>query len=138
MTTDLKAGVFDYLSDELADLVGDRILPIRGSEGETLPYVTQQTISTVRTYTHDPFPLETGAWLEERIQFNCWSHEALEASRVGDALVAAVSGFSGPLGDLAIGRTDVVLELDDYQESTKLYRRIVDVVFAYEEGGSGS
>lgn len=131
----LETPLFDYVSTELAALVGDRVYPIRGAEGTELPYITYTRVSAIRSYTHDAFGSDTGrAWVEARIQFNCWAAEMLTAINIGEALVAALSNYSGPMGTINIGRCDILLELDAYEEATKLYRRIVDVVFAHEEG----
>lgn len=134
----LEAPLYAYLEAELDPLLAGGVLPVRGSEGEPLPYVTYQRASAQRSYTHDPFG-EERAWVTARISFNCWAAEYLTAVSIGEAIVQALSGFSGPLEDeLSIGRCDVVLEQDLYEESTKLYRRVVDVLFAYEEGVVGS
>lgn len=130
----LEEPLYDYLSTELAPSVSDRVYPLRGPEGAGLPYVTYQRISTVRSYGHDPFGLER-AWVQARVQFTVWAAEAQVAIEVAEAVVAALSGYSGPMGSLSVGRADVVFEMDDYQPATKLYRRIVDVLFAYQEGG---
>jgi len=135
----LEAPLYEYLAAELADVVGDRIYPVRGEEGAGLPYVAWSRVSAIREGDHDPFG-EHRAWVRARIQFNCWAAEMLTAINVGEAVVAALSGFSGFMGDNDDIRVtaDVLLELDAYEEATKLYRRIVDVQFAYAEGVVGS
>lgn len=129
----LETPVYDRLSTELVTFVSDRILPIRGEEGETLPYISWQRIGgPQRAYSHDPYP--AGAWVRARMQFSCWATTPLEAITIAEALIAALSGYAGPMGSLNIGSADVALEVDAYEGETKLYRRIVDVIFAYEEG----
>ena len=135
----LEAALYSYLQTvpEVAALVDDRIYPIRLPQGAELPAVTQQRISAQRAYTHDPFA-ETLAWVNARVQFTCWSETQAEAIEVGEAIVLALSGYEGDLGGVPMGSATVVLELDGYEAATKLFRRIVDVRFDYEEATTTS
>ena len=131
MSPVLEAPLFTYLGPELAALVGDRIYPKRSPEGAGLPYVIYERISAVRTYTFDPYPLP--AWVRARMSFTCRAITMLGAIEVGEAVVLALSGFSGMMGSLNIGSARVANEADLYDETSKLYARVVDVFVEYEE-----
>lgn len=130
----LEQALFTYLSDDpgIASLVGDRIYPVRLPEGCVLPAVAWQRISARRLYTHDSFD-DTAAFVQARVQFSCWATTALEAIRIGEALLLALSGYGGDMAGELIGSSMADLELDDYEPQHKLYRRIVDFLIAYEE-----
>ena len=127
----LEASLFTYLSGELFD----RVYPVLAPEGAKLPFVTYQRITTERTYAHEPFA-DTLPWVSTRVQFTVWATSMVEAATVGESLVAAVSGYEGDMDGTRLGSAFVVAELDDYRPEFKLYRRIVDVAFGYQEGGT--
>ena len=52
---------------------------------------------------------------------------------VGEALVLALSGYSGDVDGTLIGQSFAELELDDYSGDTRLFRRIVDFRIGYED-----
>lgn len=135
----LEEAVYGYLSGEpgVAALVGDRIYPGRVKEGATLPAISYQRISANRTYTYDSFA-DTSAWVRARVQFNCWSNTPLQAIEVGEAVLLALSGYSGDMSGEYIGQSSAELELDDYDGPTKLYRRVVDFFITYEDEGTAS
>jgi hypothetical protein len=130
----LEAALFGYLSDDpgIAALVDDRIYPVRLPEGAVLPAIVWQRISAARTYTHDPFD-ETKAWTQARVQFSCWHWTALGAIELGEAVLTALSGYSGQMEGELIGAAMADFELDDYEAETRLYRRLVDFLISYED-----
>lgn len=135
----LEEALFDYLPSvpDLGALIDDRIYPLRLPEGCDLPAVAWQRISAQRTYTHDAFE-DTAAWVQCRVQFDCWGQTAEDAIAVGEAVVAALSGYEGTMGTASLGAVTVEFELDDYEPDTKLYRRLVDVFVTYEEARTAS
>lgn len=128
----LETPLFDYLTTALAAEVDDRIYPKRAPEGSVLPYITYERVSSQRSYTHDPFPDEM-AWVRARVSFACVAQTMLGAIDIGEALVEALSGYHGDMEGLDVGKADVLTEFERYDEQTKLYRRIVDVLIDYQD-----
>lgn len=140
----LEAALYDYLTNDggVAALVDDRVYPTRLPEGTNaqplpLPAISFQRISAARTYTYDSFE-ETSAWVRARVQFSCWSHSALESIEVGEAVLLALSGYSGDMSGEYIGSSSAELELDDYDAPVRLFRRSVDFFITYEDPGNTS
>lgn len=130
-----EEALFTYLSNEpaITARVADRIFPDRLPEKVTLPAISFHRVDARRIYTHDPFE-EADPWVTAREQFDCWGRDPLEAMEVGQAVLATLSGFSGPLsGELSVGSSFVVDEVDLYEADTGWYRRVVDVSISYEE-----
>lgn len=130
----LETALYAYLSTEvsLAALVDDRIYPFRLPEGASLPAIAWQRISAQRTYTFDAFGT-SGAYVRARVQFACWAETPLEAIDVGEALLGALSGYSGDMEGELIGSSTAQFEFDDYESQTRLYRRLVDFFITYED-----
>lgn len=135
----LEAALFDYLTADpgIAGLVGDRIFPLRGPEGVQLSYIAWQRVGAQRLYTYDDFE-DTSAWVRARIQFSCWAVSSIEAMRVGEAVLLALSGYDGDMAGQLVGSSFAVLEMDDYEPATRLYRRILDFSISYEDDLVGS
>lgn len=135
----LETALKSYLGADgpIVALVGDRIYPNRLKEGATLPAIAYHRISANRLYTHDSFE-NTDAWTTARVQFNCWAKTANEAMTVGEAVLAALSGYDGDMGGELIGSVMAANEIDDYEGATKLHRRILDFFISYEDAVTGS
>ena len=129
----LEEALTDYLTTELAALVDDREVPMRGEEGIGLPYVTYQRISAERGTESVAFGT-LRARVTPRYQFTCWASSMNGAIAVGEAIVEALNGYHGTMSGLYVSAR-VVFELDGYQADVKLYRRIVDAFISYQEGG---
>jgi hypothetical protein len=67
------------------------------------------------------------------MQFNCWSSKAEEAMEVGEAVLLALSGYDGEMGGQLIATAFNVLEQDNYEGETKMYRRMLDFFILYED-----
>lgn len=130
----LESALYDYLSTDVSvsALVDERIYPFRLPEGCVLPAIAWQRISSSRIYTHDPFE-DTAAFVRARVQFSCWAVTPLEAIQIGEAVLLALSGYSGDMSGQLIGASSAELELDEYEQQTKLYRRVVDFFITYED-----
>ena len=132
--TKLEDALFTVLNNDtsLQALVSDRIYPTSMPKGTVLPAIDFRRVSAQRTYTFDAF--DTGsAYVNATVQFDCWSNSPKEAMDVGEALVLALSGYSGDVDGTLLGSSFTELELDDYNGETKLFRRIVDFRIGYED-----
>lgn len=134
MTLALETALFDYLSGDggVAALVGDRIYPMRLPEGAHIPAISWHRVDANRTYTFDPFE-ETDAWVQARVQFNCWAYTPEESMTIGEAVLMALSGFDGDMSGQLIGSSFAVNEFDTYEGTTKFHRRILDFLISYED-----
>lgn len=126
--------VFDYLSGDpgVAALVGERIYLNRLAEKALIPAITYHRVDAPRTYTFDAFE-DTDAWVQARVQFNCWSNTPDEAMTVGEAVLAALSGYDGDMAGQLIGSSFAVNEFDIYEAPTRYHRRILDFIISYED-----
>jgi len=131
----LEVALTSYLTadgSEVAAMVGDRVFPVKVPEGAKLPCISWRRVSASRQYTHDPYDT-TDAWVTARVQFSCWATTPLDAIKVGEAVMLALSGYEGDMAGQLIGSSDGVLEMDDYQTEQKLFRRVVDFIISYED-----
>ena len=130
----LDEALYSYLSSDtrLTELVSDRIYPVRIAPKSLLPCVVWQPTSAIREYTFDPFE-DTSAWVKALVQFSCWSENPKIAFDVGDAVLFALSGYSGDMAGEYIGSSMAELELADYEPDTKLFRRLLDFRISYED-----
>ena len=130
----LEEALFDYLSNDpgVSGLVGERIFPVRLPEKSIIPAISWLRVSANRSYTYDTFA-DTDAWVQARIQFNCWDFTALGAMDVGEAVLKALSGYEGDMSGQLIGSSFSINELDIYEAPTKFHRRILDFFISYED-----
>jgi hypothetical protein len=130
----LEEAIFDYLTTDagVMAVAGDSVYVSHLPEGTTLPAASFFRVSTDRRYDHDPFP-ETVAWVRSRIQVNCWYTTYDGARELGNAIMRALSGYTGFMGDMLISSVFAVNEFENYEPDTKLYRRSMDFMVAYEE-----
>ena len=85
----------------LTALVGTRIYYGPIPQGETLPCVTYQRVSTPRILTHQSSGA-TGDLAHPRFQFNSWATTALSAKAIIDQVRAGLHGQTGVIGAGAI------------------------------------
>ncbi len=126
----LEEALFDYLSNDsrVSNLVSDRIYPVRLPEKSIIPAISWLRVSANRLYTYNTFE-DTDAWVQARVQFNCWDFTAMGAMELGDAVLKALSGYY----DTFIGSSFSINELDVYEAPTKFHRRILDFLISYED-----
>jgi hypothetical protein len=100
--------LYDYLvADEgVGAVVGDRIYYKLLPRDATLPALVIQEISTPRDYDN----AGESDLKESRYQVSCWADTAYAADQAANAVVAAVSGYAGTMGDVDI---DAIFVVDD-------------------------
>lgn len=130
----LESALYEYLSADfnISALVGDRIYPTRLPEGSVIPAISWMRVSARRIYTFDSFE-DTDAWVQTRIQFNCWDYTPEGAMEVGEAVAAALSGYDGDMSGQLIGSSFADNEFDLYEADSKFHRRILDFLISYED-----
>lgn len=130
----LEAPLYSYLTADpgVSALVGTRVFPNIPPEGTILPAVSYRRISDQHLYTYDAFGVGE-AWTSARVQFDCWDQTMLGAIQVGEAIMAALSGYSGDMAGQLIGSSFAITEADFYEPQTKLHRRTMDFRIAFED-----
>jgi len=127
--------LWTYLTDDagVAALVDDRVYKNHLEEKTVLPAIAFFRVDAVRDYTYDAYP-DSSAYTTARMQFDCWSDKPSEAQDVGEAVLAALSGFSGYMGAVLIGASFAVNEFDRYEpNSGKKNRRTIDFLISYQD-----
>lgn len=103
--------------ETVADLVEDRIFPVRKPDGTKHPLIVYRRISTLTTSTHDGPGLRG-----PRFEFSCWGATETEARQVRRAVAAAFDSVRTP--DF---HSFVDNEGEAYDPTPALPRAIVDV-----------
>jgi hypothetical protein len=114
----------------LVALIGDRLYPSTLPQEVAWPAVTYQFISDLRGYTHtsgdDHLPTE-------RVQIDCWSPDYLTTVQVSAAVKAALSGFTGTMGDVSVPFAWLDNTTELYEPDTQLHHRAIDVMLQFRE-----
>jgi hypothetical protein len=112
-------------------LVVDRIYPrLVEVTPEKLPCISYSRVSVRRDKTlTGPVRL-----VHVRSQLSCWGRTSDEAESVGDAVIKCLHGYRGTMGGIAnVGHCFVDNDLDDFESTPELNRRVIDVIMAIEE-----
>ncbi len=123
--------LYVYLQTQsgLTDLVGTRMYPVLLAQGSAMPALVIQKISRAREYSQSG----DSNLANPRYQFSCWdeTHEGAVALQV--ALEASLSGFKGTMGSETVYSAFIDNVIDDHEDTTDLYRQIVDVLFQHKD-----
>src|SRR4051812_12080900 len=114
----LGDGLFAYLSSALS--VGERVYPLTLPQGVVLPAVTYQLVGGEGPL-HSHGDAQDGAgptrltFERSRVQLGCWAGSARTADVLAAEVSAAVDGFTGWWGDVAIASALVDISIDDWR-----------------------
>lgn len=106
----------------IAAIVGTRIYPLKLPQGPTYEAVSYQRISSTGVNGNT-------ALRESRWQFSCWGDTYEKATALAAAVKALFEGYTNTTSTPGIKMALVVNELDNYDDTVKTYRVIVDVIF---------
>lgn len=112
----------------LTALVANRAYPITAPQNPTYPYYTFQRVSTpMRIGSH------SGDQRTEQVryQFTVNAKTAMNADTIVAALKTAFLGYRGLMGDVYVNGVTLANDLDDYDPTTGIYRRLVDMMLWY-------
>ena len=113
----------------IADQVDDRIYPSVRPQESTVPAIVYQRIATPRRHTHDgPAGLANPTF-----QWTCWAATYGAAIALAQEVRFALDGYRGQMGDTYVSGIFVVSEIDDRDEDTGYWRRIIDSVVWHRE-----
>lgn len=135
MSADIWKALPYYLENNagLSALVSSRIRPVRLKQGEALPAITYQDISSRYTQAHNepaclPFP---------RFQFTIFAGTVSSAVAVANALKSALSGYQGNMGTGSyVTEVEACLLKNEFSNDDPeigIYQRFQDYVIQYKE-----
>lgn len=92
----IEQDLYLYLTTDpgISALAGSRVYPVKLKEGATLPAVTYQRVSTARTYAH----AAASGLAHPLFQITAWGKQYEEARALADAIIAALNGYRGGMG----------------------------------------
>ena len=99
----------------ITGLVGSRIYPLFRPQGDPLPALVYQRVSTVPTNSINGFSRLDAV----RIQFSCYAKTLIEAKELAEALRAAMDA------DPTL-KSVCVMEMDEQDLETRNFRTVVD------------
>lgn len=144
----IEEALFTHLSNSatFAGLLGGtgaacRLYPRRLPQGPVYPSATYFLVDAPRrAYTHDNAgnPPAGTVLVRARVQFDLWAARDTDGAYesllpIEAALVAAISGFKGTMGSLAIQSCFIDNAGDKFETDTSANRRTVDAVLTFEE-----
>ena len=136
--TVLEDGIASYLElhADMIAVVAGRVFAIRIPQGETIPCMTFQRISTPRISTHDTSGA-TGDLTSPRFQFDAWAKTQKEAKAITDTLRGILNGKTVSIGTapraITIRAALAENEQPEYVPDIELYRGRSDYIIWYEE-----
>lgn len=110
-------------------LLSTRIFPLRAPDQLVVPFIVYQKITGNREQSH------TGSsnLANPRFQVSCWGSTYASAKAVSRQVVLALDAFKGVVSGVDIQFSDIESEVDTFDEDTKLYRVLLDVIFWHQE-----
>lgn len=133
MTT-LRQALHEWLRDEIDVSVFDGKLPTR----PILPVLVQNYVGAQSVQTHSA----PRSLLERRVQIDVWAQNDPEADALELRVIAALDGFHGLMGDLAIGWAMLINATETAPAEIKgggwQFRRILDFAISYQQRGVSS
>lgn len=113
----------------LVALIASKVFPLKAPHDFNAPYVTYQKISGNRFQAHEG----NSDLSNPRFQFSCWAVSYKQAKLVANQVVSAMHAFKGVVDGVDIQMSGVDSEVDTYDEETKLFRVIIDIVLWHRE-----
>ena len=105
---------------------GTRIYPLRmPQQSPIFPLVVYQRISGPRIYVQEG----DSQLIEPRIQWNCWARSYDGMVVLSGQVKAAFSGWKADVD--GIQHSFITFELDEWEEATGLFRKMVDSQVGY-------
>lgn len=117
----LESELFTWLKANIL-LVSGRVYNMVAPQDVSTPYLVFQKLNRIPGYAHDG---ATG-FDSCRVQFTAVDGTIASAEAVLDQLEAALSGFRGSMGALAVGSAFLELATGSYDSDIQLYQSIAD------------
>lgn len=111
----------------ISTTAGNRIYPLRMPQQNTIfPLIVYKRISGPRIYTQEG----DSELINPRIQWDCWAQTYDEMVVLSGQVKAAFSGWKNEAA--GIQHSFLVFELDEWEEVTGLFRKMVDTQVGYK------
>jgi len=111
-------------------IVGDRVYPLRLSQGYTLPAISYQRISGDRAKDISG----SIGHAQPRIQVDCWTNSYSDLKDLAEAVRKALDRFQGDLGGGSyVQHVSLEGETETYEEETEIQRNSLDFVIYHSE-----
>lgn len=120
-----REGLVTYLNAQydLNDMVGGRIHAARLPDKPTLPAVVYRVVTNFGSISHDG-PVELR---NPRVQLDVWGERPADIEPVAEAIITALLGYRGPMGDVEYTAGWVLADSTDiFEKDTGLYRISMD------------
>lgn len=112
-----------------ATIAGDRVTPMRHRQDAIYPLVSYLRVSAPRAhYTHDTVPGDP-TLASIRLQYSLWTKSYTDMLTLQNQVKNAFSGYRNEAEN--IQGCMLAYELDDWEEATGLFKKIIDVQVAY-------
>jgi hypothetical protein len=114
MTPSIEQGLWTYLKGSITDL---RLYPDRLPQQPDLPAAIYQRISTAPSYTHDGDTCTD----DVRIQISAFGVRRIDADGLLDKIREKLSGFSGDMGGVKVGRVFLRNQVASFEPDVDYY-----------------
>jgi hypothetical protein len=114
MTLSIEQGLRTYLTSSITDL---RLYPDRLPQQPDLPAAIYQRISTGFSYTHDGDTCTD----DVRIQISAFGLRRIDADELLKKIRARLSGFSGDMGGVKVGRVFIRNQVASFEPDVDYY-----------------
>lgn len=129
-----------FLYTTLSQIAGnERVYPsVLPDDRPTMPAITWSIVPAGRSRLTTNSDAHSGGGTPSasvfrmaRVQISCWAYTPEEANALGDLIALELDGLRGTINGLAVGSSLVDTEFDDYEEDTKLFRRLLNDMIQY-------
>lgn len=111
-------------------ICSSRVYAIKVPQGATFPAISYERVSTgLRDLTHNG----TNQVAEPIFQFNCFADNPKTAKQLAAELRKALHGWSGTQSGETIFRSQVINELDLWDDEIEIYHVVVEVEILHRE-----
>lgn len=110
----------------MSALVGTRVFPLLMPQNVTLPAITYQRISG--TAQHGSSNIR-----EARYQINIWGATYASVQGIATVVRAALEEWTAGDAGVLIRMVRIVNEQDDYEDDSRTFRTIIDVILHLDE-----
>ena len=111
-------------------IVREQLQRLAGLEDPpVLPALVYQRVSTVRDAAYDGAP----EFVEARFQIDSWASTRVTARATARAVSAALLGYRGLMGGVAVAIPRQAVDFDSFEEDTRLYRVTAEFIIWHSE-----
>jgi hypothetical protein len=111
-------------------LIGNRVMPLRLMDTQTIPAITYQQIAGPRVTTHDE---PNNSLAQTSYQLDIWAEDYDTMRAIAAAARVLLNGYKGTAGGLTLQAVLITDEREDSDGETRLYR-IIQTYAIWHEG----